>query len=111
MKLVIAYVQPFVADRVLGALHGIPGVSGATVFDARGFGRGHTIEQPTQESVFGLAERLRVEVAITDDLEEVVVDRIATAARTGQRGDGKIIVLPIASAKRIATGEIGEGVL
>lgn len=111
MKLVIAYVQPFVADRVLDALHGIPGVSGATVIDARGFGRGHTIEQTTQESMFGLSERLRVEIAIGDELEEVVVERIAAAARTGQRGDGKIIVLPIASAKRVATGETGSGVV
>lgn len=111
MKLVIAYVQPFVADRVIDALHSIPGVSGATVMEARGFGRGHTVEQPTQETVFGLAERLRLEVAIADELEEVVVERIATAARTGQRGDGKIIVLPITSAKRVATGETGPDVL
>ena len=111
MKLVIAYVQEFVADRVLAALHAIPGITGATVFDARGFGRGHLTERATPETLFGLGPRLRVEVAIDDSLQKEVVGAIEVAARTGHRGDGKILVLPVSDAVRISTGETGAGVV
>lgn len=111
MKLVVAYVQEFAADRVIDALRAIPGITGATVFDARGFGRGHTGDRPTPETLFGLGPRLRVEVAIDDALQSQVVGAIEAAARTGHRGDGKILVLPISDALRISTGETGPGVV
>ena len=111
MKLVIAYVQEHVADRVLAALHAVPGITGATVFDARGFGRGHVTDRATPEVLFGLGPRLRVEVAIDDSLQSAVVRAIEVTARTGHRGDGKIIVVPVTDAVRISTGETGPGVV
>lgn len=111
MKLVIAYVQPFVGDRVIDALRAVPGVTGATFAEVRGFGRGHTVESPTPETLFGSGEHLRLEVAIADGIEDAVVRAITRAAHTGHRGDGKVLVLPVSSATQIATGETGTGVV
>lgn len=111
MKLVIAYVQPFVGDRVIDALRAVPGVTGATFAEVRGFGRGHTVESPTAETLFGSGEHLRFEVAIADDIEDAVVAAITRAAHTGQRGDGKVFVLQVTAATRIATGETGMAVV
>lgn len=111
MKLVIAYVQPFVGDRVIDALRALPGVTGATFAEVRGFGRGHAVERATAETLFGSDEHLRFEVAIADEIEDIVVSAIAQAARTGQRGDGKVLVLPVSGATRIASGETGAGVI
>lgn len=107
MQLVIAYVQPFLAPRVIDALHTVPGVTGATFVDARGFGRGIRGTAPTPEGVYGTVPRVRVEVAVHDGLVDAVVRAIHTAAHTGQRGDGKILVLPLDRATRISTGEEG----
>lgn len=111
MKLVIAYVQPFVGDSVVSALRTVPGVTGATFAEVRGFGRGHTVERSTAEALFGSGEHLRFEVAIADEIEDAVVSAITRAAHTGQRGDGKVFVLPVSAATRIATGETGTGVV
>ena len=111
MKLIIAYIQPFVVDRVLSAVHAIPGLSGATLLEGGGFGRGATVERPTAETLFGASPRARIEIAVDDSLEQGVVAAIREAARTGRRGDGKIIVIPILAAYRIATDESGPAVL
>ena len=111
MKLIIAYVQPFKAPRVVQALHEISGVTGATFTDARGFGRGRTTRRPDAEELFGAAQRLRVELVVHDELEDAVVSSIREAAHTGNRGDGKIYVVPVARAVRIATGEEGENAI
>lgn len=111
MKLVIAYVQPFVGDKVMDALRAVPGVTGVTFAEVRGFGRGHTTESPTAETLFGSDEHLRFEVATGDEIADAVVSAIAQAAHTGQRGDGKVFVLPVSAATRIGTGESGEGVV
>jgi nitrogen regulatory protein PII len=110
MMLVIAYVQPFVADKVMAALHAVPGVSGATFVDARGFGRGQTTERPTTETLLGVSPKLRIEVAIEDRLENAVVAAIVASAWTGHRGDGKVFVMPLLRATRVATGETGTSV-
>ncbi|GLC28188.1 P-II family nitrogen regulator [Roseisolibacter agri] len=107
MVLVLAYVQPFRASAVVDALHGVPGVTGATFAEASGFGRGRHPDLAALETVTGTAPRTRVEVVIRADLEDAVVQAIREAARTTNRGDGKIYVLPVARAVRIATGEEG----
>ena len=106
MKLIIAYVQPFLVEKVVQALHSTPGVSGATVTHARGFGRGR---QPgeQEEEIYGTSARARVEVAANDDSVKLIIQNIASAAHTGNRGDGKILVLPVEIAVRIQTAEVG----
>ena len=108
MRMVIAFVQPFMAPQVVGALHQVPGLTGATFTDAHGFGRGRPTDAPTSEVLYGTAAKVRIEVMVRDDLEEVVVRAIREAAHTGNRGDGKIYVLPVARALRIATDEEGD---
>lgn len=108
MRLVIAYVQPAMADRVVDALHRVSGVTGATFVDARGFGRGRADDPATPEGIFGTAPRVRVEVAVRAAYAPAVVEAIRTAAYTGRRGDGKILVLPLDAATRISTGEEGD---
>lgn len=108
MKMVLAFVQPFMAERVMEALHGLPEVTGATFTDARGFGRGRLTDAPTAEVLYGTSDKVRVEIVVRDEHEEAVVRAIREAAYTGNRGDGKVYVLPVHLAVRIATGEEGE---
>jgi nitrogen regulatory protein PII len=108
MKIVIAFIQPFMARDVMRALHGVPGLTGATFTDVKGFGRGRPTESPTAEVLLGTAQRIRIEVAVPENLEEEVVHAIREAAHTGNRGVGKIYVLPVDRAVRIATGEEGN---
>ena len=108
MKMVIAYVQPFMASHVVHALHQVPGVSGASFVRVRGFGRGRSREGPTPEVLLDGADRVRVEVMVSDDLEDLVVRTIRQAAHTGNSGDGKVYVAELRRAVRIATGEEGD---
>ena len=110
MKLIVAYVQPFLMEKVVQALHTTPGVSGATVTRARGFGRGRQTARE-EEEIYGTSARARVEVAANDDCVTPIVQTIASVAHTGNRGDGKILVLPLENAIRIQTREEGTGVL
>lgn len=111
MWMIVAYVRPSLAGPVLDRLHAMSGVTGASFDHIRGFGRGHLVDSRDPEVVFGSAERERIEVAVTSDLVNAVVAAIQEVARTGVRGDGKILVLPIARAIQISSGEEGEGVL
>lgn len=104
MKLVVAFIQPAIEERVIAALHTIAGVTGATVSDARGFGRGDPRERVTPETLFGVAPRRRVDVLVDDSIARQVVETIAVAAHTGQRGDGKVFVLPVLGVTRIGSG-------
>lgn len=110
MKTIIAFIRPSKEDAVREALHAIPGLAGASFADVRGFGRGrgHSPAEAEQEAVVGTLPRVRVEVMMHDANAAAVEQAIATAAHTGRRGDGKIYVLPLASAQRISTGETGE---
>ena len=110
MKLIVAYVQPFLMEKVVQALHATPGVSGATITHARGFGRGRQAAQE-EEEIYGTSARVRVEVAANDDCVTPIVQKIASAAHTGNRGDGKILVLPLENAIRIQTREEGPSTL
>jgi nitrogen regulatory protein P-II 1 len=113
MKIIIAFIRASKEEAVREALHGIPGLVGASFSDIRGFGRGrgHTQEETERETVVGTLNRVRVEVMIPDSITERVQNAIATAAHTGRRGDGKIYELPLTSARRISTGETGEDAL
>ncbi len=92
------------------ALHGIPGITGASFSDIRGFGRGRelTREEARDEAVVGALHRVRAEVMVSDATAALVEKAILAAAHTGQRGDGKLYVLPLGTARRISTGESGD---
>jgi len=106
MKKVEAIIKPFKLDEVKEALHEI-GVSGITVTEAKGFGRqkGHTELYRGAEYIVDFLPKVRLEVVVDDGQVDRVVEAIATAARTGRIGDGKIFVSTVEKAIRIRTGE------
>ena len=112
MKKIEAIIKPFKLDEVKEALHEV-GVSGITVFEARGFGRqkGHTELYRGAEYVVDFLPKVKLEVIVPDAQVEQVVEAISAAAKTGRIGDGKIFVVPIESALRIRTGEQDEAAI
>ena len=112
MKLVIAIIKPFKLDDVREALSEI-GVQGITVTEVKGFGRqkGHTELYRGAEYVVDFLPKVKIEVAVNDDLTERVIEAISKAANTGKIGDGKIFVYPLEQAVRIRTGETGPDAL
>jgi len=112
MKIIMAIVKPFKLDDVREALTGI-GVQGLTVSEVKGYGRqkGHTEIYRGTEYAVSFLPKIKVEVAVNDDLADQVVETISTAAQTGQIGDGKIFVYDLESAVRIRTGETGGDAL
>ena len=112
MKIIMAIVKPFKLDDVREALTGI-GVQGLTVSEVKGYGRqkGHTEIYRGTEYAVSFLPKIKVEVAVNDDLADQVVETISSAAQTGQIGDGKIFVYDLESAIRIRTGETGGDAL
>lgn len=112
MKLVTAVIKPFKMDDVREALTDI-GVPGMTVTEVKGFGRqkGHTELYRGAEYVIDFLPKLKVEVAVADDLVDKVIDAITQAANTGKVGDGKIFVTNLEQVVRLRTGEVGEDAL
>ena len=110
MKKVEAYIKPHKLTDVTMALRRIRGLSGATVFDIRGWGRARQQDdaEEHEQQVSEFEAHAAVVVFCPDALAPEVVAAIARAARTGLRGDGKIYVLNVESAVRISTGERGE---
>jgi nitrogen regulatory protein P-II 2 len=106
MKMVTAVIKPFKLDDVREALSEI-GVQGITVGEVKGFGRqkGHTELYRGAEYVIDFLPKIKLEIAIPDELTERVVETITQAARTGKIGDGKIFVTPLERVVRIRTGE------
>ena len=106
VKKIEAIIKPFKLDEVKEALHEV-GVSGITVTEAKGFGRqkGHTELYRGAEYVVDFLPKVKLEVVVSEDQAERVVEAIAAAAQTGRIGDGKIFVSTIDSALRIRTGE------
>jgi len=106
MKLVIAIIKPFKLDEVRDALLAI-GVQGMTVTEVKGYGRqkGHTEIYRGAEYAVNFLPKLRVEVAVSEEQADKVVEAIGVAAKTGAIGDGKVFVTPIEQAVRIRTGE------
>lgn len=109
MKLVEAIIKPFKLDEVKDALNEI-GIEGITVSEVKGFGRqkGHTELYRGAEYVVDFIPKIKLEIAIADELVAKVVETIQTAAKTGRIGDGKIFVIPLDEALRIRTGEKGN---
>jgi nitrogen regulatory protein P-II 1 len=108
MKKIEAIIKPFKLDEVKEALHGI-GIQGMTVTEVKGFGRqkGHTELYRGAEYVVDFLPKVKIEIALSDELLEKAVDAIVQAANTGRIGDGKIFVLDVEETIRIRTGERG----
>ncbi len=109
MKLITAVIKPFKLDEVRESLSEV-GVSGLTVTEVKGFGRqkGHTELYRGAEYVVDFLPKVKIEVVVSDDNEEKVIEAIVRSARTGKIGDGKIFVLPVSQVVRIRTGEIND---
>ena len=112
MKFVTAIIKPFKLDEVREALSAI-GVQGITVTEVKGFGRqkGHTELYRGGEYVVDFLPKVKIEVAIKDDLLDQVIEAIEKSANTGKIGDGKIFVFDLGQAIRIRTGETGAEAL
>ena len=106
MKLIIAIIKPFKLDEVRDALTPL-GVQGLTVSEVKGFGRqkGQTEIYRGAEYHVSFLPKVKIEVAVSSDIAEQVIEAIVKAAHTGKIGDGKIFVLDIERAVRIRTGE------
>ena len=106
MKIVMAIIKPFKLEEVRDALTTV-GVHGLTVSEVKGYGRqkGHTEIYRGAEYAVSFLPKLKIEVAVSSELVNQVVEAIVGAARTGQIGDGKIFVISIEQAVRIRTGE------
>ncbi|WP_329764616.1 P-II family nitrogen regulator [Stenotrophomonas geniculata] len=112
MKMVMAVIKPFKLDDVREALAEC-GVTGITVTEVKGFGRqkGHTELYRGAEYVVDFLPKVKLEVAVTDDQVEAVVEAIVKAAGTGKIGDGKVFVYDLGSVVRIRTGELDADAL
>ena len=112
MKLITAIIKPFKLDDVREALSEI-GVTGITATEVKGFGRqkGHTELYRGAEYVVDFLPKIKLEIAIGDDLLQSALDAITKAANTGKIGDGKIFVSDLSEVIRIRTGESGTAAL
>ncbi len=112
MKLVIAIIKPFKLDDVREALSEI-GVAGLTATEVKGFGRqkGHTEVYRGAEYAVDFLPKIKLEVAVDDDLVDATIDTIIDNAKTGEIGDGKIFVRSLEQVVRIRTGETGSDAL
>jgi nitrogen regulatory protein P-II 1 len=108
MRKIEAIIKPFKLDEVKEALHGC-GIQGMTVTEVKGFGRqkGHTELYRGAEYVVDFLPKVKVEIAVGDDMVDKAVQAIREAANTGRIGDGKIFVTPLEEVVRIRTGERG----
>lgn len=113
MKLIVAIVRPFKVAELVDAIEREPAFPGMTVLDCRGFGREKTAphKRVPDEEFKDFVDRQAVIVAAPDGQAAAIAQRIAQVARTGQTGDGKVFVLALESALRIATGERDEQAL
>jgi len=112
MKLIIAIIKPFKLEEVKEALAEI-GVEGMTVTEVKGFGRqkGHTEVYRGSEYTVDFLPKVKIEIAIIDELVAKAIDTIIRAAKTGKIGDGKIFVAPLDEVVRIRTDERGDSAI
>jgi nitrogen regulatory protein PII len=112
VKLIVAAIKPYKLDEVREALTSI-GVRGMMVTEIKGFGAqsGHTEIYRGAEYAVNFVPKTKLEIAVPDALADQVVETIATAARTGKIGDGKILVLDVERALRVRTGETNDDAL
>ncbi|MFC7047688.1 P-II family nitrogen regulator [Emcibacter nanhaiensis] len=112
MKLITAIIKPFKLDEVREALTGI-GVEGLTVNEVKGYGRqqGHSEIYRGAEYDVAFVPKVRLELAVKEDLVDKAIEAVRQAAYSGRIGDGKIFVVDLLQAMRIRTGETGEDAL
>ena len=112
MKLVTAIIKPFKLEEVRASLD-IIGITGMTMTEVKGFGRqkGHTELYRGAEYTIDFLPKIKIEIAISDDLLEQVKTAIIEVASSGKIGDGKIFISPIEEVIRIRTGETNEEAL
>ena len=109
MKEIKAYIKPHKLIEVTLGLHEVEGLTGMSVIDARGFGRGRASgKRETAKDALDHTACMRIEIVCTDALVDPVIGAIREYAYTGLKGDGKIYVSDIQDAYRISTGERGE---
>ena len=109
MKLITAIIKPYKLDEVRDALSSV-GVSGLTITDVKGFGRqkGHTELYRGSEYVVDFLPKTKLEIAVSDENAEAVIEAISKVSNTGRIGDGKIFVSDLEQVVRIRTGELNE---
>jgi nitrogen regulatory protein PII len=109
VKLLIAVIKPFKLEEVKEAL-AEAGIEGMTVTEVKGFGRqkGHTEIYRGSEYTVDFLPKIKIEIAVADDMAGKAVESIVRAAKTGKIGDGKVFVLPLEEVVRIRTDERGE---
>jgi nitrogen regulatory protein P-II 1 len=112
MKLIIAIIKPFKLEEVKAALAEV-GVEGMTVTEVKGFGRqkGHTEIYRGSEYTVDFLPKVKIEVAVADDVAAKAINAIVASAKTGKIGDGKVFVLPLEEVVRIRTDERGEAAI
>jgi len=112
MKLITAIIKPSRLDAVLEAVTEA-GVTGLTVTEVRGYGRqkGKTEVYRGAEYEVKLLPKVKLEIAVTSEISQKVIDAIATSANTGKIGDGKVFVVDLEEALRIRTGEQGAAAI
>ena len=112
MKLTMAVIKPFRLDDVRDALSGI-GINGMTVTEVKGFGRqkGHTELYRGSEYVVDFLPKTKIEIAVSDENSEAVIEAISKVSNTGKIGDGKIFVSNLEQVMRIRTGELNGDAL
>ena len=108
MKHIIAYIKPHKLDAVTQALHKIEHLTGMSVLEIKGFGRGRHKDVPLEEQLSDFVRHLKIEIFCKNALVDQIVNAIEKAAHTGLRGDGKIYVCEALDAVRISSGERGE---
>ena len=112
MKLITAIIKPFKVEEVRAALDEI-GVSGMTMTEVKGFGRqkGHTELYIGAEYTIDFLPKIKIEIAVTDEMIDEVKNIIIKSSASGKIGDGKIFISPIDEVVRIRTGEMNEDAL
>ncbi len=112
MKFIVAIIQPFKLDAVREGLSEL-GVEGLTASEVRGFGRqkGHREVYRGSEYTINYVPKVKIEIAVGNELAERVVETLQNVAQTGKIGDGKIFVFELSEAIRVRTGETGEAAL
>jgi nitrogen regulatory protein P-II 1 len=112
MKLIIAIIKPFKLEEVKEALSEI-GIEGMTVTEVKGFGRqkGHTEIYRGSEYTVDFLPKVKIEIALAEELVPKTIEAIVKAAKTGKIGDGKVFILPLDEIVRIRTDERGEAAI
>jgi nitrogen regulatory protein P-II 2 len=112
MKFIVAIIQPFKLDAVKEGLSEI-GIEGLTASEVRGFGRqkGHREVYRGSEYTIDYVPKVKIEIAVGDDIAERAIESVQNIAQTGKIGDGKIFVFELSEAIRVRTGETGDEAL